>query len=48
MTALPQQPAEAVGGDMAIASYSDVIIDEMSDYAMLDNDDFYSFIAEEQ
>lgn len=40
--------AEAVGSDMAVASYSDVIIDEMSDYAMLDNDDFYSFIAEEQ
>lgn len=27
--------------------YQDMAIDEISDYAMFDNDDFYSFIADE-
>ena len=31
----------------SLQTNSDYIMDEMSDYAMLDNDDFYSFIADE-
>lgn len=33
--------------DDHISAYSDNIVDEMTDYAMFDNDDFYTFIADE-
>ena len=33
--------------NMTQSVYTDYMVDELSDYAMLDNDDFYSFIADE-
>lgn len=32
---------------LSSAVYADYVIDEVSDYAMLDNDDFYSYISDE-
>lgn len=34
-------------GGVMISANTDYIMDEMSDYAMFDNDDYYSFIADE-
>lgn len=34
--------------NMASPAYHDLTFEEMSDYAMYDNDDLYSFIADEQ
>ena len=39
--------ASASHADMPQQSEVDLTIDELSDYAMMDNDDFYSFIADE-
>ena len=39
--------ASASHTDMPQQSEVDLTIDELSDYAMMDNDDFYSFIADE-
>lgn len=39
--------ADASQGNVTSLSNSDYIIDEMSDYAMLDNDDIYYLIADE-
>lgn len=33
--------------DMSPSTYNDYMVDELSDFAMLDNDDFYSLIADE-
>ena len=33
--------------NMTQSVYTDYMVDELSDYAMLDNDDFYSFIADD-
>lgn len=39
--------AENVSENVSSSNYSDYILDEISDYAMLDNDDFYSYVTNE-
>lgn len=39
--------ANTILDDMSPSVYSDYLIDEMSDYAMLDNDDLYSLMEDE-
>lgn len=39
--------ASVSSADMSLQMDNDIMIDELSDYAMMDNDDFYSFIADE-
>lgn len=41
------KPSDTALNMVAPSVSADYIIDEMSDYAMLDNDDYYSFIADE-
>lgn len=38
---------EAVSESMSSSVYADYILDEISDYAMLDNEDFYSYVTNE-
>lgn len=38
---------EAVSESMSPSVYADYILDEISDYAMLDNEDFYSYVTNE-
>lgn len=38
---------DKISDNMSSSVYSDYILDEISDYAMLDNDDIYSYVTNE-
>ena len=42
-----QNHADNISENMSSSVYADYILDEISDYAMLDNDDIYSYVENE-